>query len=110
MARRIAQLPLPDLVTESPITIWLGGRRVDIRPVEGHYRRRPCGSAVPHARVLFCGDLLWRMPPNLVDGTVSKWIETDRSFEQLPDAASMVFVPGHGDVATVKDVPYSVAI
>ena len=26
-AQRIAQLPLPDLVTESPITIWLGARR-----------------------------------------------------------------------------------
>ncbi len=103
MARRIAQLPLPNLVTESPITIWLGGRRVDIRPVEGH-TGGDLVVGVPDARVLFCGDLLWRMPPNLVDGTVSKWIETDRSFEQLPDAASMVFVPGHGDVATVKDV------
>jgi cyclase len=98
-----AQLPLPDLVTESPITIWLGGRRVDIRPVEGHTGGDLVAS-VPDAKVLFCGDLLWRVPPNLVDGTVSKWIETDRSFEQLPDAASMVFVPGHGDVATVTDV------
>ncbi|HEY2008011.1 MAG TPA: MBL fold metallo-hydrolase [Rhizomicrobium sp.] len=101
--QRIAQLPLPDLVNESPITVWLGGRRVDIRPAEGH-----TGSdlvvGVPDARVLFCGDLLWRMPPNIVDGTMSKWIETDRSFELLPQAASMVFVPGHGDVASVKDV------
>jgi len=54
--------------------------------------------------VLFCGDLLWRTHPNIVDGAVSKWIATDRSFEDLPEAASMVFVPGHGDVATVKDV------
>ena len=98
-----AQLPLPDLVTESPIAIWLGTRRVDIRPVEGHTGGDLVAS-VPDAKVLFCGDLLWRVPPNLVDGTVSKWIETDRSFEQLPDAASMVFIPGHGDLATVKDV------
>ena len=103
ITQRIAQLPLPDLVTESPITVWLGGRRVDIRPAEGH-TGGDLVVGVPDARVLFCGDLLWRMPPNIVDGTVSKWIETDRSFEQLPDAASMVFVPGHGDVATVKDV------
>ncbi len=103
MAQRIAQLPLPDLVTESPIAIWLGARRVDIRPVEGHTGGDLVVS-VPDAKALFCGDLLWRVPPNLVDGTVSKWIETDRSFEQLPDAAFMVFVPGHGDVATVKDV------
>lgn len=103
MAQRIAQLPLPDLVTESPITIWLGNRRVDVRPAEGH-TGGDLVVGVPDAKVLFCGDLLWRMPPNIVDGTVSKWIETDRSFEQLPDAASMVFVPGHGDLATVKDV------
>src|SRR6516225_4235722 len=29
-------LPLPDLVTENPITIWLGTHRVDVRPAEGH--------------------------------------------------------------------------
>lgn len=103
MAQRIAQLPLPDLVTQSPIIVWLGSRRVDIRPAEGHTGGDLVVS-VPDAKVLFCGDLLWRMPPNLVDGTVSKWIETDRGFEQLPDAASMIFVPGHGDLATVKDV------
>ena len=103
MDQRIAQLPLPDLVIEGPITLWLGARRIDIRPVEGH-TGGDLVVGVPDAKVLFCGDLFWRTPPNLVDGTVSKWIATDRSFEQLPDAASMVFVPGHGDVGTVKDV------
>src|SRR6201996_2733432 len=103
MAQRLAQLPMPDLVTESPITVWLGSRRVDIRPVEGH-TGGDLVVGVPDAKVLFCGDLFWRMLPNIVDGTVSKWIATDRSFEQLPDAASIVFVPGHGDVGTVKDV------
>ena len=82
-----------------------GARRVDVRPVEGHTGGDLVVS-VPDAKALFCGDphLLWRMPPNIVDGAVSKWIATDRSFEDLPEAASMVFVPGHGDVATVKDV------
>jgi cyclase len=103
MAQRLAQLPLPDMGIENPITIWLGSRRVDVRPVEGH-TGGDLVVGVPDAKVLFCGDLLWRMPPNIVDGRVSKWIATDASFEQLPDAASMVFVPGHGDVATVKDV------
>ena len=89
----IAQLPQPDLVTESPITIWLGARRVDVRPAEGHTGGDLVVS-VPDAKVLFCGDLLWRMPPNIVDGAVSKWIATDRSFEDLPEAASMVSCPG----------------
>jgi len=103
MAQRTGQLPLPELVTESPITVWLGSRRVDIRPAEGH-TGGDLVVGVPDAKVLFCGDLFWRMAPNTVDGTVSKWIATDASFEQLPDAASMVFVPGHGDVGAVKDV------
>ena len=103
MEERIAQLPLPDLVTENPLTLWLGARRVDIRPVEGH-TGGDLVVGVPDAKVLFCGDMLWRMPPNIVDGRVSAWIATERSFEQLPDAASMAFVPGHGDMGTVKDV------
>jgi len=103
LTQRMAQLPLPDLVTESPITIWLGARRIDIRPVEGHTGGDLVVS-VPDAKVLFCGDMLWRMPPNTVDGNTEKWIATVRGFEQLPDAASVTFVPGHGDVATVKDV------
>ncbi len=100
---RIEQLPLPDLTAESPITVWLGARRIDIRPVEGHTGGDLVVGA-PDAKVLFCGDLLWRGPANIVDGTVSKWIAADKGFEQLPNAASMAFVPGHGDVATVKDV------
>jgi glyoxylase-like metal-dependent hydrolase (beta-lactamase superfamily II) len=103
ITQRIEQLPLPDLVTESPITVWLGARRIDIRPAEGH-TGGDLVVGVPDAKVLFCGDMLWRMPPNIVDGKVSAWIATARSFEQLPDAASMAFVPGHGDMATVKDV------
>jgi glyoxylase-like metal-dependent hydrolase (beta-lactamase superfamily II) len=100
---RIAQLPLPDLITDSPITVWLGARRVDIRPAEGH-TGGDLVVGISDAKVLFCGDLFWRMPPNIVDGAVSKWIATDGSFERLPNAASMAFVPGHGNVGTVKDV------
>ena len=103
IAQQMAQLPLPDLTTESPITVWLGARRVDIRPVEGH-TGGDLVVGVPDAKVLFCGDLLWHMPPNTVDGNTPKWIATVRGFEQLPDAASMTYVPGHGDLETVKDV------
>lgn len=103
ITQQMTQLPLPDLVTESPITVWLGARRVDIRPVEGH-TGGDLVVGVPDAKVLFCGDLLWHMPPNTVDGNTSKWIATVRGFEQLADAASMTYVPGHGDLETVKDV------
>ena len=49
--------------------------------------------------------MLWRkVPPNLIDGSVSQWTATDADFMDLPDAARIRFVPGHGDVADVNDV------
>jgi cyclase len=55
--------------------------------------------------VLFAGDMLWRqIPPNLIDGSVREWTATDADFERMPDAAQTTYVPGHGDVADVKDV------
>jgi hypothetical protein len=55
--------------------------------------------------VLFTGDLLWRkIAPNLIDGSVREWTATDANFEAMPDAARMVFVPGHGDVSQLRDV------
>jgi glyoxylase-like metal-dependent hydrolase (beta-lactamase superfamily II) len=60
---------------------------------------------VPDAKVLFTGDILWRkIPPNLIDGSVKEWIATDADFEKMPDAAKITYVPGHGDVADMKDV------
>ena len=45
-------------------------------------------SAVPDAKVLFTGDLLWRkVAPNLIDGSVKEWAATDADFAAMPDAA-----------------------
>jgi cyclase len=61
--------------------------------------------SIPDAKVLFTGDMLWRkVPPNLIDGSVAEWTATDADFEQTPDAAHMTFIPGHGDVANLRDV------
>jgi glyoxylase-like metal-dependent hydrolase (beta-lactamase superfamily II) len=105
-ARRemVAGFALPDLVTDKSITIWLGARRVDIHAAPGH-TGGDLVIAVPDAKVLFCGDLLWRrVSPNIIDGTVSLWTQTLSGFERMSDAADETFVPGHGDVATIKDV------
>jgi hypothetical protein len=49
--------------------------------------------------------MLWRkIPPNLIDGSVEEWLATDADFAAMPDAAQITYVPGHGDVAKVKDV------
>jgi cyclase len=100
----IEALPLPDVVTDKDLAVWLGARKVVVRTVLGH-TGGDLTVFVPDAKVLFTGDMLWRkIPPNLIDGSVSEWLATDADFERLPDAAHTIYVPGHGDVADVKDV------
>ncbi|HWC56284.1 MAG TPA: MBL fold metallo-hydrolase, partial [Sphingomicrobium sp.] len=101
---QIAALALPDITTDTDLTVWLGSRKVVVRTVLGH-TGGDLTIFVPDAKVLFTGDLLWRkIPPNLIDGSVKEWTATDADFEHMPDAAQLVFVPGHGDVANLKDV------
>jgi glyoxylase-like metal-dependent hydrolase (beta-lactamase superfamily II) len=101
---RIEALPLPDVTTTTGLTIWLGSRKVVVKTVLGH-TGGDLTVFVPDAKVLFTGDLLWRkIPPNLIDGSVKEWATTDADFAAMQDAAHMVFVPGHGDVADLKDV------
>ncbi|MFL6773292.1 MAG: MBL fold metallo-hydrolase [Sphingomicrobium sp.] len=101
---RIAALPLPDLATDKDLTVWLGARKVVVRTVLGH-TGGDLVVAVPDAHVLFAGDMLWRkVAPNLIDGSVAQWQQTDADFAAMPDAPRTRFVPGHGDVADVADV------
>jgi len=101
---RIAAVPLPDLVTDKDLIVWLGSRKIVVRTVLGH-TGGDLTISIPDAKVLFTGDMLWRrVPPNLIDGSVAEWTATDADFEQTPDAAHMTFIPGHGDVANLRDV------
>ena len=101
---RIEALPLPDLVTDKNLTIWLGGRKIELRTVLGH-TGGDLVISVPDAHVLFTGDLLWRkVAPNLIDGSVKEWAATAADFVAMPNAARTIYVPGHGDVADVRDV------
>ena len=101
---QIAALPLPDVVTDKDLTVWLGARKVVVRTVLGH-TGGDLTVFVPDADVLFTGDMLWRkIPPNLIDGSVKEWTATDADFEHMPDASRVTFIPGHGDIADLKDV------
>lgn len=101
---RIEALPLPDATTTTGLTIWLGSRKIVVQTVLGH-TGGDLTVAVPDARVLFTGDLLWRkIPPNLIDGSVKEWLATVGDFAAMPDAAQTVFVPGHGDVSDLEEV------
>lgn len=101
---RIEALPLPDLVTDKDLTVWLGSRKVVVSTVLGH-TGGDLTIFVPDAKALFTGDMVWRkVPPNLIDGSVREWATTDADFAAMPDTAHMTYVPGHGDVADLKDV------
>jgi glyoxylase-like metal-dependent hydrolase (beta-lactamase superfamily II) len=101
---RIEALPLPDMGVDGDLTVWLGSRKVVVKTVYGH-TGGDLVVQVPDAKVLFAGDMLWRkVPPNLIDGSVAEWTATDAAFTRGQDAALTRFVPGHGDVADVKDV------
>jgi len=101
---RIVALPLPDITTDTDLVVWLGSRKVVVKTVLGH-TGGDLTIAVPDAKVLFTGDMLWRkVPPNLIDGSVKEWAATDADFAAIPGAAQTTYVPGHGDVANVTDV------
>jgi cyclase len=101
---RIEALPLPDLTTDKDLTVWLGARKVLVRTVLGH-TGGDLTIAVPDAKALFTGDMLWRkIGPNLIDGSVKEWMATDAALAAMPDAAHTTFVPGHGGVADQSDV------
>jgi glyoxylase-like metal-dependent hydrolase (beta-lactamase superfamily II) len=101
---RVEALPLPDLTTDKDLTVWLGARKVVVRTVLGH-TGGDLTIAVPDAKVLFTGDMLWRkIAPNLIDGSVKEWMATDAALAAMPDAAHTTYVPGHGDVADQSDV------
>lgn len=99
---RLDALVEPTVGLDTGMTVWLGARRVDVRYEKGHTGGDLVVS-VPDAKVLFCGDLLWRkVSPNVIDGTIKDWIATDDRLRK--DASVTTFVPGHGDVANAADV------
>ncbi len=97
---RIEALPLPDVVTDKDLIVWLGSRKILVETVLGH-TGGDLIVGVPDAHVTFTGDMLWRkIPPNLIDGSVREWLATDVAFASYRDA---ILVPGHGGVASPAD-------
>ena len=99
---RVQSLTLPDVVYDDRIDLYLGTRTLEVRYYPGHTG----GDSVvfvPDARVVFCGDLLWKNHfPNLIDATTESWVRTLAALQS--EHGSSTFVPGHGEVATAGDV------
>ena len=100
----IAAIPAPTTLVDKRLTLKLGKRVIEVVERPGH-TGGDVTVTIPDARVMFCGDLLWReIPPNLIDGTISKWAPTLKAIEDAPHAADLTYVPGHGEVAKLADV------
>ena len=101
---KIKALALPDVTIDKDITVWLGTRKILIQPALGH-TGGDLIVTIPDAKTIFCGDILWNhVSPNVIDGDIASWIDTVASLQDAPTAKATAFVPGHGDVASVKDV------
>jgi glyoxylase-like metal-dependent hydrolase (beta-lactamase superfamily II) len=98
----VATLGLPSVTYKDGITIWLGDRKVIVRPLEGH-TGSDSSVIIPDAGVLFTGDLFWNHTlPNLIDANTREQIASnDTLLRDYPDAT---FVPGHGEIGEAADV------
>jgi cyclase len=98
----IQGLTKPSVMYIDGVNLYLGEREIQVRFFPGHTG----GDSVvfvPDAGVAFAGDLLWRnMVPNIVDGTTPAWIATLDTLAKTN--AQYTFIPGHGDVASARDV------
>jgi cyclase len=100
MEKRIESLPLPDVVYDTGVDLYLG-RELQVRSYPGHTGGDSI-VVVPSAKVVFCGDLLWKDHfPNLIDASTDKWIETLKMIQE--QYKSYTLIPGHGGVATTAD-------
>jgi cyclase len=99
---RVQSLTLPDLVYDDRVDLFLGKRTLEVRYYPGHTGGDSV-VVVPDAKVVFCGDLLWKDHfPNLIDATTESWIRTLANLQS--NYGSATFVPGHGELATADDV------
>lgn len=85
------------LVAEDRSTVLdLGGRSLEIRPALGH-TDSDLSIVLDDPHVTWCGDLVWNgLVPNYVDAIPSR---LSASVAALIDDPSLIWVPGHGDLA-----------
>jgi glyoxylase-like metal-dependent hydrolase (beta-lactamase superfamily II) len=92
----------PDRTVDKTTVLTLGKRRIELRPVTGH-TGGDLEVSVPDAKVVFAGDILWNhISPTTIDGRIITWTQDLARLEALP--GPVAFVPGHGEVASAKDV------
>lgn len=89
------------LSVDSATEIDLGNRKVKVTPRSGH-TQSDVTIEISDPKVIFCGDLFFnRMFPNYLDAAPTKLNQFAAEMKKEKDA---VFVPGHGPVASQKDL------
>jgi cyclase len=86
----------PDLVFDGELTLWLGGRRIELRDRGRANSPHDVTIYLPQDSVLFTGDIVVQGPiPYVGASWPVPWIDVLRQLETVPMAA---VVPGHGPV------------
>lgn len=92
----VAGLRSPDVVYTHGVTLYLGGRQLDVRVLPGH-TGGDSAILVPDANVVFTGDLFWgHALPNLIDASTAPLLTTLTQLSRWPPRPHAIFVPGHG--------------
>jgi glyoxylase-like metal-dependent hydrolase (beta-lactamase superfamily II) len=94
---------VPPTVTYDRTTVlYLGSREIRLQSYPGHTGGDSV-VVIADAKVVFTGDLFWsNILPNLIDASTQPWIDTLNALSK--DHGGAVFVPGHGEVGTARDV------
>jgi cyclase len=100
----ISKIRLPSVLLRDELTVFAGGRRIDLRhPGHAAHTQGDVVAWLPDERVLFTGDLIFhRITPLVMMG----WLEGAlRSLDWLAGFDASVVVPGHGELITGADLP-----
>ncbi|MCK4742332.1 MAG: MBL fold metallo-hydrolase [Sulfuriflexus sp.] len=97
---------MPDTIITKPTTLKLGGVSVLI---ESHGASHTPASLVVHVaedKLVFSGDILYgnRLLAVIPASNVKQWIA---SFNKLKKYGGVKFVPGHGQIGSLKDFEFS---
>lgn len=93
--------------TDMPTHLDLGGRRLSLRPTDGH-TASDTWLMVDDPGVVFCGDLVWnQFFPNYVDARPDR---LRQAVAAIPHHEGLVLVPGHGPLADERDYAFYVGL
>lgn len=97
------RLRLPEVVFDDALTLFAGGRRIELSHVGTAHTVGDVLVHLPEDRILFAGDVcFFYVTPLAFEGNIGRWIRVLQQIEAM-DAVDVI-VPGHGPVGGVEQV------